>query len=450
MLTVREIEQARPREKPYRLNDGGSLYLVVRPSGAKSWEYRYKAGGQVRAVVLGSYGSGDSQLGLKAAREKRDAERMQIKDGSDPATRRKIRAEAEKAELEELRRQNQEKQEAARRAREEAAAAARTLKAVAEAWQKAMLPHWTAEHAHQVDQSLTDHAFPKLGDKAIAAIEPKDIIEILSGMLADRKVETARRVRQRLDAIFEQAVLHHKLPGNPVAAARREINKLVKAARRANPEANFPCVPVAEVPQLLRAMRAYVGTPTTRSLLWFVALTGCRTGEARYATWDEFVLAGDDPHWLIPAERMKAGKPHRVPLAPEVVEILKALPRGRWLFPHPTKADRPCSENAILYALAAIGYRGRMSGHGFRSLFSTLANASRLHDADIIEAALAHGDPDRIRETYNKASRIEQHKAIVDLYGDARRKLANWYAAELARLEAGATAKVTELRPATA
>lgn len=139
MLTVREIEQAKPREKPYRLNDGGSLYLVVRPSGAKSWECRYKSGGQVRAVVLGSYGSGDSQLGLKAAREKRDAERTQIKVGSDPATRRKIRSEASKAELAELRRQNQEKQEAARRAREEAAAAAaRTLKAVAEAWQKAM------------------------------------------------------------------------------------------------------------------------------------------------------------------------------------------------------------------------------------------------------------------------------------------------------------------------
>ena len=141
-------------------------------------------------------------------------------------------------------------------------------------------------------------------------------------MLADGKVETARRVRQRLDAVFEYAGLRHKLPANPVAIAKREINKRVSAARKAHPEKNFPCVPVAEVPQLLRAMRSYVGTPTTRALLWFVALTACRTGEARYATWDEFTLDGDDPQWVIPAARMKAGREHRVPLAPAVVTLL--------------------------------------------------------------------------------------------------------------------------------
>jgi len=134
-------------------------------------------------------------------------------------------------------------------------------------------------------------------------------------------VETARRVRQRLDAMFEYAGLLHRLPNNPVAVAKREIKRCVKAARRANPEDNFPCVLVAEVPQLLGAMRAYVGTPVTRSLLWFVALTGCRTGEAPLATWDEFTLGGDDPQWVIPAARMKAGREHVVPLARAVVTL---------------------------------------------------------------------------------------------------------------------------------
>ncbi len=269
-------------------------------------------------------------------------------------------------------------------------------------------------------------------------------------MLADGKVETARRVRQRLDAVFEYAGLRHKLPSNPVAIAKREINKRVKAARKANPASNFPCVPVAEVPQLMRAMRTYVGTPVTRSLLWFVALTACRSGEARFATWDEFTLDGDDPQWVIPAARMKAGREHWVPLAPAVVALLRDLQavtgKRAFVFPHPRRDDRPASENAILYALAAIGYKDRMTGHGFRSLFSTLANGSRIHDADVIEAALAHGDEDVIRAAYNKAQRGDERRALADLYGDARRKLANWYADELGRLEGGTEAKVINIR----
>jgi len=201
-------------------------------------------------------------------------------------------------------------------------------------------------------------------------------------------------------------------------------------------------------------MRSYVGAPTTRALLWFVALTACRTGEARFATWDEFTLDGDDPQWVIPAGRMKAGREHRIPLAPAVVELLRGLQavtgKRAFVFPHPRRDDRPASENAILYALAAIGFKDRMTGHGFRALFSTLANASRLHDADVIEAALAHGDEDIIRAAYNKAQRGDERKALADLYGDARRKLANWYADELARLEAGNAVTVVSIRQAAA
>ena len=183
-----------------------------------------------------------------------------------------------------------------------------------------------------------------------------------------------------------------------------------------------------------------------------MALTACRTGEARYATWDEFTLDGDDPSWLIPAHRMKAGREHRVPLAPVVVALLRDLQsvtgKRAFVFPHPRREDRPASENAILYALSAIGYKDRMTGHAFRSLFSTLANGSRQHDADVIEAALAHGDEDAIRTAYNRSQRSDERKALADLYGDARRKLADWYANELARLEAGSTAVIIDIKSA--
>jgi integrase len=121
-----------------------------------------------------------------------------------------------------------------------------------------------------------------------------------------------------------------------------------------------------------------------------------------------------------------------------------------FVFPHPRRDDRPASENAILYALAAIGYKERMTGYAFRSLFSTLANGSRLHDPEIIEAALAHGDEDEIRGAYNRSKRADEHKALANLYGDARRNLANWYANELARLQQGIRAKVVPIKQTAA
>ncbi|MDQ2917977.1 MAG: integrase arm-type DNA-binding domain-containing protein [Pseudomonadota bacterium] len=290
------------------MNDGGSLFVLIRPSGAKSFEFRYKRGGKVQALILESYGGARGDIGLKAARVERDRLKGLIAAGLDPAAQRELATESERAALAAARaaakaRKAEKAQAAAAAGRE-----ALTFKTVADAWIADTRSHWTPAHADQVEQSLRDHAYPKLSAKPIGTIEPANILDLLGGMLADGKVETARRVRQRLDAVFEYAGLLHKLSSNPVAAAKREINKRVKAARKSNPEESFPCVPVAEVPQLLRAMRSYVGTTTTRSLLWFVALTGCRTGEARYATWDEFTLDGDDPHWLIPAKRMKAGR----------------------------------------------------------------------------------------------------------------------------------------------
>lgn len=439
MLTQMEIDAALPRVKPYRLNDGGSLFVLVRPSGVKSFEFRYKRSGTVQALILGTYGGGRNELGLKAARAERDRLKVLIAAGKDPAAERTINAESERVAVAAAKASAAERKAAKARSTAEADRQALTLKTVADAWITDSRVHWTARHIEQVEQSLTDHVYPVLGGEPIDSIEPAAVLNLLGGLLADGKVETARRVRQRLDAVFEYAGLRYKLPANPVAAAKREINKRVKAARKANPEQNFACIPVAEVPQLLRAMRAYVGTPTTRTLLWFVALTACRTGEARFATWDEFTLDGDDSQWVIPACRMKAGREHRVPLAPPVVELLRGLKavtgKRAFVFPHPRRDDRPASENAILYALAAIGYKDRMTGHAFRSLFSTLANASRLHDADVIEAALAHGDENAIRAAYNKSQRGEERKALADLYGDARRNLASWYADELQRLQ---------------
>ena len=437
MLSNPECENAQPKASVHRLKDSQNLFLVVYPSGRKSWEYRYQDKGKSKALIIGEYGNRKPALGPKSARVERDAISSDRNKGADPVTAAKLESERQRAQLEAVKSARAERAAEKARARLTVERGAVTVQTVAEGWIAANSPHWSNGHAHQCVQSLEDFVYPKIGAKHPEAVEPSHILDLVSGMLADGIIETARRVRQRMDAIFEHGGLYYGFKGNPVALAKRELSKRIKVARGANPEEHFPAVPTKEVPQLLRAMRAYVGTPVTRALLWFVCLTACRTGEARGATWGEFDLEGGT--WDIPAERMKGRRPHRVYLAPATVQLLTDLrPSTRglsWVFPHPFRKDKPVSENAALYALAAIGYKERHSGHGFRSMFSTLANESALHRPDVIESALAHKEANSVRGAYNQAT-----------YEDERRRLANWYADELARLEAGTQAKVVAIR----
>jgi hypothetical protein len=231
--------------------DDRSLFVVVYPSGAESYEFRYRRHGKVKAIVLGSV----DDVGLKEARDERDRLRSTLKDGVDPIDQRRIVAEEQRAKVAAARAAVAARRSAAKRI-------ALKVKVVAKEWVADARGDWTTKHADQVEQSLRDHVYPVVGDKPIAEVEPAHVLALLGKLLAEGKVETARRVRQRLDAIFEYACLRHKLSSNPVALAKREINKRVKVARKANPEDSFPCVPLAEVPQLLRSM------PRTQRSQW--------------------------------------------------------------------------------------------------------------------------------------------------------------------------------------
>jgi len=430
LLTPVGIKSALPKAKPYRLSDGKSLYLVVHPKGGKSFEFRYRRDGKLSAMVLGD----TEHMGLKEARTERDRLRGLLAQGLDPKAQRRLKASDQRRQIVEARLEHL-RQKAASQSR------ALTVRVVAEAWVVATGGSWTLKHAAQVSQSLTDHVYPVIGELPVADVRPAHILDLMQGLLGQGKVETGRRVHQRLDAIFEYAALTHELPGNPVAVARREIGKRVKSAKRDNPARHFPCVPQDEAPQLFKAMRCYVGSPITQALLWFVAMTACRTGEARFAVWSEIDL--DAGIWSIPAKRMKAARDHVVPLAPRVVELLRSLKAlGRdtqFVFPHPWRDDRPASENALLYVLAEIGYKDRMTGHGFRHLFSTLANEDPQWRADAIEASLAHKPSEAMRATYNHAS-----------YKEERRRLMNWWADEVLRMESGTSAKVVPIAQSVA
>jgi len=359
-LTVLEIAALKPQAKTYRQSAGRSLYVVVQPTGSKSYEFRYKRHGKVRSIVIGRI----DEIGLMEARKERDRLSRMLGDGLDPVAQRHIVVEEERARLQRAKEAAAARRAAATARREAAKREQLTLSRVADDWVTGMRRHWTPKHAEQIVQSLRDHVYGHLGERPIEALKSSEVLDVIDKLLANGNVETARRVRQRLDAIFEYAGMRHGVPTNPVASAKREITKRVKAASKLHPEKRFACVPIAEVPHLLRAMRAYVGTPVTRSLMWLVALTACRTGEARYATWDEFDF--ERAVWTIPAARMKARKEHRVPLSPPVIALLSNLREASgqhgFVIPPPASPRSTCVRKCHPLCLGCNQFQGTHVG----------------------------------------------------------------------------------------
>jgi integrase len=445
MLTRKEIENSAttwaernpgltlPEGKPYRLIDADGLYVLVRPSGAKVFEYRYQAKGKLVPMILGTF----PKMTLAEAREERDRLKQQRREGSDPRVARKTAREVQMEELHAARSRAFRAAELTAVTQRTAEASALTVQRLSELWIASDPGGWNFDTRSNVENQLANHLYPVLGDKPAHEVEPHHVLGLLVGMFKAGYIDTARRIKQRLEAMYDWGILEHKLERNPVQPLKREFTKRLGVARRTTAVERHACVDPHDkqaIAALLRAMRGYQGTPSTRTLMWLLALTAVRTHEARHATWAEFDL--DKATWTIPAERMKQvgstprTKPHVVPLPKQAVAMLRDLKtyaKGDLVFTHPRKADRPASENAVLSVLSELGYKGRMTGHGFRTLFSTLCNEADRTNKDLVEASLAHKDPDEVRGTYNLATWVTM-----------RRELMQWYANELERLEKGA------------
>jgi integrase len=380
-----------PPDRPYiRLPDGGGLYLEVTAAGGKLWRWKFRHLGKEKRLSLGKYPT----VPLVAARRERDKAAALLRDGTDPA---EARQDAKRARL---------------------VASERSFEAVARRWWSDWKADKTERHARYMLTRLEADAFPELGAKAVDELTAPAFVRMAKRIEARGASELPRRLLEACGQVMRYAVAHGLAERNPVAD--------VKPADVLKPRQveNYARVGTDELPELLRRIEVYNGSPYTRLALRLIALTFVRTGELIGARWQEFDL--DAAEWRIPPERTKRRRLHLVPLSRQAVEALNCLRTIRgadrctgaaMVFPGERDHDKPMSNNTILKALERMGYFGRMTGHGFRGVASTALNEMG-YRVDVIEAQLAHVQGNKVRAAYNHAQYLDERRELMQAWAD--------------------------------
>ncbi len=384
-LTDVKVRNTKPTDKPQRLWDGGGLYLEVSPAGGKLWRFKYRVAGKERLLALGKYPA----VTLHEARERRDAARKSLTNGIDPGEQRKT-----------------EKREAAGKA-------ANSFEAVAREWYEKQAKVWVTHHAADVLRRLEANLFPELGDRPIAEITAPDLLAAVRKIEERGAHDLAHRVLQVASQVFRYGIATGRCERNPAPDLRGALTP--------HNAKNQAAVRLDDVPALLRAIGDYdmIGDRQTGLALRLLALTFVRTGELIGAQWDEIDL--DGAAWIVPAERMKMRTEHVVPLSRQALDVLREIKSlagdSRYVLPG-RNPDKPISNNTMLFALYRLGYKRQMTGHGFRSIASTLLNESGKFRPDVIERQLAHCERNAVRDAYNRAEHLPDRRAMMQAYAD--------------------------------
>ena len=396
-LTEITIRQAKPKLKQYKLFDGGGMFLLVHPNGSKYWRMKFNFEDKSKLASFGIW----PDISLKDARGKRYEAKKKIKDGINP--------------IEEKRKERQNNLDRANKDKLEAQKESITFGKVAEEWHKRQTLHWTEKHANDVLNSLKHHVYSDLGEKPISTITKQDIIANLRKIEAEGMHETCYRVRQRLEAIFDYAGIEDHCIGNPSKGLQRIFTKPKSKSLNS--------LPISELPKFISKIDASEGVyPSTVLAMKFMILTFVRTGELRLADWKEFDINCTEPLWVIPGERMKMGKTHHVPLSRQAVSILEDMqqysgPKG-YVFPQVRNPKKPMSNNTLLYFSNRLGYAGRNTIHGFRSVVSTVLNESMKWHPDVIERQLAHQESNKVRKAYNRAEHLGERRKMMEWWSN--------------------------------
>jgi integrase len=390
-LNDRVLRNLGSREKAYKVADGGGLYLEVSPAGGKWWRWKYRFGGKEKRLSLGVYPA----VSLKAAREGREAKRQQLAAGIDPGE--------------------------ARKAGKLAQAGADSFEAIAREWHAKFSPNWVSSHGDRIMRRFDNDLFPWLGKRPIAEIKAPELLATFRRIETRGAQETAHRAMQNCGQVFRYAVATGRAERDPTGDLRGALPppKQKHHASILEPK---------RIGELLRAIDGYEGIFVTKCALRLAPLVFVRPGELRRADWSEIDL--DKAEWRIPAERMKMREQHIVPLARQAIAILRELEpltnrdfpakpdAPRYVFPGARSRERPMSENAVLAALRRMGYpKEEMTGHGFRSMASTLLHEQGWnHQA--IERQLAHAERNAVSVAYNFAEHLPERRKMMQAWAD--------------------------------
>jgi integrase len=381
-----QIRNAKPKDKQYKMTDSEGMYLLVSPNGSKLWRLKYRYLGKEKTLALGSY----PEITLVKAREKRMDARKLLAQEIDPSS-------AKKEAKREKRIKNNN-----------------TFEAVAREWHAKKQSGWSPRYAATLLMQLEANLLPQLGKLPIGEITPPILLDALQQLEKRGVYEITRKAKQMCGQIFRYAI--------PKGMVTRDITVDLKDALETRKTVHFASLEPDELPQFIKdlnynAARMY---PTTRLAVEFMMHTFVRTNEMIQAKWTEFNF--QDAMWTVPAERMKMGKAHLVPLSRQVLKILEEMKlhngNFEWVFASHTRPRNHMSDNAILKALERMGYRGRMTGHGFRSLAMTTILEKMNYPFDVVDAQLAHAKQNSLGEAYDRAKYLAQRKVMMQDWSD--------------------------------
>jgi len=379
-LTNTEIKQAKPKDKEYNLADGDGLSLRIKTTGSKLWLFNYyRPITKKRANIgFGSY----PDLSLSGARELRKEARELLAQNIDPKYHREEKA------------------------REKLEALNNTFGTFADKWLQLKLKAVKPETAKHAWKSLEKHVLPLLQNVPIHLVKPKTIIDILKPIEAKGSLETVKRLCRMVNEIMRLAVASGHIEANTLA----DITKLFAAPKKKNMATITP----DRLPELMLALSASNTMLITRCLVEWQLHTMTRPAETAKAKWDEIDL--ENNLWIIPAERMKMGKAHTIPLTPQTLAILERLKpisgHREYLFPSHRNNHSHANTQTANMALKRIGFAGQLVSHGLRALASTTLNEQGF-DPDVIESALAHIDKNEVRRAYNRSEYIERRRTLM-------------------------------------
>lgn len=378
-LTESSIKKALPRDKQYKLSDGAGLYLLVHTNGSKYWRMAYRFEGKQKTASFGVY----PEVSLTEARDKCQVARRTVREGVDPTVG-KVKSSD-------------------------------TFEAVARELYAVKMPTWTAAYAKQWLGNLENYALPAMGHSRIDAEVPMTVLGIVRNLEARGNYETRDRLLQSISAVFKYAIATGRAKYNP-AEIRTALADRPKAKHMA-------CIEPAELPAFMKAVNSYkTASSVAMTALKLLMLTATRTSEVRYAKWADIDF--ETACWTIPAEQQgrkgKNGKrsEHKVPLSTQAVELLAKLPRtSEYVFPNRDDNTKVISENTILGIIDAIGYKGKMTGHGFRSLARSILGDMG-HRWEVLEAMLSHSLGNSTERAYVRTTYFEERRVIGQQYSD--------------------------------